>query len=268
MSTIFNKEIKEVMIKRHSVRNYENRLLSKEIIGKIEKYINEVKNPFNGKIRIKLIKKDDSNKDVKLGTYGVIKGVNYFLAVASEKGELDLESLGYVFEKVVLYCTFLGLGTVWMGGTFSKSTFAKAMNIKENEAISIVSPLGYEGGKKSLLASMMGSKNKKRKSYEEVFFNNNFNNPLSKKDAESYSEVLEMVRIAPSSMNKQPWRILKVGNKFHFYTAGKIEMNRIDIGIALCHFHLMAEEQNLNGEFKIIEPKIESEYKYVMSWIG
>ncbi len=43
MSNIFNKEIKEVMTKRHSVRNYENRLLSKEIIEKIEKYINEAK---------------------------------------------------------------------------------------------------------------------------------------------------------------------------------------------------------------------------------
>lgn len=268
MNTIFNKPIREIIELRHSVRNYEDKPLEKDVIDKIETYISETTNPFNGKVKIKLIKKDQSNKDVKLGTYGVIRGANYYLAVASEKGDLNLESLGYVFEKVVLYCTSLGLGTVWLGGTFSKSSFAKAMNLKENETISIVSPLGYEGGKKSLLASLMGSNNKKRKNYNEVFFNNDFNNPLSMEECEKYGEVLEMVRIAPSAMNKQPWRILKIGNEFHFFSDGKIEMNRIDMGIAFLHFHLMAKEQGLSGEFKIADPKINSKYAYVMSWIG
>ncbi|MEG1254976.1 nitroreductase family protein [Clostridium sp.] len=268
MDNIFNKPINEVIQLRHSVRNYENKDLSEKVIQKVEEYINNIDNPFDAKVRVNLIKKDDSNKEVKLGTYGVIKGANYYLAVACEKGNFNFEALGYVFEKVILYCTSLGLGTVWLGGTFNKGKFAKAMSIKENEILPIVSPLGYEGGKKSFLASMMGSNTNKRKAYSEVFFDKDFNNPLSKETAEKYSEVLEMVRIAPSAMNKQPWRILKQGNKFHFYTDGKMEMNRIDMGIALCHFHLTAKEKSLNGEFNITDPKVDTKYKYVISWIG
>ncbi|MGL5354357.1 MAG: nitroreductase family protein [Clostridium sp.] len=268
MKNIFNSPINEVIMARHAVRNYDERLLSGEVLEKIEKFISETTSPFNGKVRIKLIEKDESNKDIKLGTYGFIKGAKYYLTVAAETGPLNLESLGYIFEKVVLYCTSLGLGTVWMGGTFNKTSFAKAMNLKENEKILIVSPLGYEGGKKSVIASIMGSNNKKRKAYEEVFFNNDFNNPLTKDMAENYGDVLEMVRIAPSSMNKQPWRIVKKGNEFHFYSHGKIEMNRIDIGIALCHFDLMAKEKGLIGQYKVCDPKIECKYEYVMSWVN
>ena len=39
------------------------------------------------------------------------------------------------------------------------------------------------------------------------------------------------------------------------------------MGIALCHFHLTALENNLEGELKINDPKIENNnLTYVMSW--
>lgn len=69
---------------------------------------------------------------------------------------LYLIALGYSLEKVILYRTSLGLGTVWLGGTFNKGNFAKAVNLKENEILPIVSPVGYEGGKKSLFAKVVG----------------------------------------------------------------------------------------------------------------
>lgn len=69
---------------------------------------------------------------------------------------LYLIALGYSLEKVIIYCTSLGLGTVWLGGTFNKGNFAKAVNLKENEILPIVSPVGYEGGKKSLFAKVVG----------------------------------------------------------------------------------------------------------------
>ena len=266
MSNIFDKPINEIIRSRHSVRNYEDKELSDDTINKIESYISNLDNPFGGKVRVKLIKKDEYNKDVKLGTYGFIKGAKYYLTVACENGDFALESLGYAFEKVVLYCTSLGLGTVWMAGSFNKGAFAKAMNLKENETIAIVSPVGYEGGKKSIIGSIIGSKKKPRKSFSDIFFNNDFNTPLSEDLAGEYAEALEMVRLAPSAMNKQSWRIVKQGNLIHFYSNGNIEMNKIDLGIAMCHFDLTAKENGINGEFKLTDPKLDTEYKYVISW--
>lgn len=271
MNTIFNKPIKELITSRYSVRNYNDAPLSKDIIEKIENYIHTPTNPFNKKIRIKLIKKDDSNKDLKLGTYGVIKGANYFLAAACENDDLSLISLGYTLEKVVLYCTSLGLDTVWLGGTFNKGGFAKAMNLGENEILPIVSPVGYEGGKKSIIGSLIGSNKNKRKPYSEIFFNNNFDTPLNAINSNEYLEPLEMLRLAPSAVNKQPWRVLKENNNIHFYLSNTKGFTKIDIGIALCHFHLTAIENNINGEFKVINSiknNEDNKFTYVMSWIN
>lgn len=268
MSANFDRPITEIIKMRHSVRSYENKNIPEEIIEDIEGYISSLDNPFNIKIRVKLIKNEDLNGKLKLGTYGVIRGSRYFLAVSCEKEKFALQALGYTFEKLVLYCTSLGLGTVWLGGTFTRGTFAKAMNLKENEVLPIVSPLGYEGGEHSFLAKQFNKNTNKRKNYSEVFFNEEFSCGLTKGEAKEYAEVLEMVRLAPSATNKQPWRILKQGNAFHFYIEGSIKFKKIDIGIALCHFHLTALEKGLHGEFKIEEPKINNEFSYVISWIG
>ncbi|BCZ45442.1 nitroreductase [Clostridium gelidum] len=271
MNTTFNEPINEIIKKRHSVRNYENTGISKDVKEKLQVYLDEINNsvgPFGGKVKIQLFEKDDTNKEIKLGTYGVIKGASYYLAVAYKKSNYDLEDLGFLFEKVILYCTSLGLGTVWLGGTFNKGNFAKAMELKEDEKLPIVSPVGIEGGKKSILARMFGSNTFKRKEFTEIFFYENFDTALIPKDCKEYTEVLEMVRIAPSAMNKQPWRILKDGNNYHIYSEGKIEMSRIDIGICICHFYLAAKEKGLKGEIKVLIGKEDNKYKYVASWIG
>jgi nitroreductase len=263
---LYNKPIEEIIKSRYSVRNYDNKLIDEEIVKKIENYINKVSNPFDIKVRVKLLKKEDIKSEAKIGTYGVIKGENYYLAAACEKKEFSLEALGYTFENVVLYCTSLGLGTVWLGGTFNKGEFAKAMKLKENELLPIVSPLGYEGGNKSLLGKLMGDHRNKRKKYSDLFFDGSFDKPLIYEETDKYGKTFEMVRLAPSSVNSQPWRMIKEGNNIHIYSINKTEMNKVDIGIALCHLDLYLKESGINGEFNFVNPNIESKYRYVISW--
>lgn len=269
MNHEFNKPLNELIETRHSVRNYSDLPLSDEILQKIEDYIAKLTNPFNKAIKIKVIKKDPTNKDIKLGTYGVIKGANYFLVSACENDDLSLIALGYSLEKVILFCTSLGLGTVWLGGTFNKGGFAKAINLKENEVLPIVSPVGYEGGKKSLIANLFGSHTNKRIPYTELFFNENFDTPLEPNESCEYTAPLEMLRLAPSAMNKQPWRVLKEDNNLHFYITTPKGLTKIDIGIALCHFHLATKEFNISGEFKSLESlqaTPTNNFTYIMSW--
>lgn len=263
------KSIKEVITTRHSVRTYTNTPIPEELITKIKNYIKTVDNPFNKNIRIELIAQNTDNSNIKLGTYGVIKGANYFLVSACENDSLSLTALGYTLEKVILYCTSLGLGTVWLGGTFNKGNFAKAINLKPNEILPIVSPIGYESSKKSIIATLMGNNNNKRKPYSELFFNENFSTPLTKETSKEYFEPLEMLRLAPSAINKQPWRVLKVKNTLHFYIDSKKEVAKIDIGIALCHFHLTALENGISGKFEILDTeknKENQELSYIISW--
>ena len=74
-------------------------------------------------------------------------------------------------------------------------------------------------------------------------------------------------------MNKQPWRVVAAGNSAHFYeksSRGFVsdavgDMQRIDIGIALCHFMLAAQELGLPTSLKVDDPGIpaEDDTKYI-----
>lgn len=265
MNTLYIKPITEIIKARSSVRSYSNEVISEDLIEVIENYINNIDNPFNINVRIRLIKKENYDGVVSLGTYGVIKGAKYFLIAVCENKEFSLEALGYVFEKVILYCTALGLSTVWLGGTFNKSSFKKTINLKEDEILPIVSPIGYASNNKSFLEKLMKN-NRNRKEFSSIFFDKDFNTPLTSNIDKVYKEALEMVRLAPSSMNSQPWRIIKEGENLHIYTNGKKNINKIDIGIALAHIDMYMKEMNREGEFKKIKYKSD-EYKYVISWI-
>ena len=56
-------------------------------------------------------------------------------------------------------------------------------------------------------------------------------------------------------------------DNFHIYNIGKSKMNRIDIGIALCHLDLFLKEMWIDGEFRSTNPRLDTKYKYVVSWI-
>lgn len=264
---------------RSSVRTYENRDLSANEKAQINAYIDNLSNPFSADVTFRLLEKASSTDGEKLGTYGVIKGAgNYIVASAADK-ELALEGLGYSFEKLILYATSLGLGTCWLGGTFNRSGFAAAMNLKEGDLFPCISPIGYPAGKKSTMESLMRwvSKADQRKEWSELFFKQNFSQPLTKDDAGEFAFPLEMVRLAPSAVNKQPWRIVQDHDAYHFYLARslksdneKIDLQRVDMGIATCHFHMAVLEKELLGKFqKLAKPGIQipEQMQYIYSWI-
>ncbi len=254
------------IMKRRSVRNYSGELIADAELEKLRDYISELDGAagvFGSKVRLELI---ESGGGEKLGTYGVIRGARFFMTAACKKSAHDMEDVGYQFEKLILFATQLGLGTVILGGTFSRGGFSKAIDLQADEALPVVSPVGYEGGGKSLLGRMIKSNAGNRKPWDELFFDGDFTTPLSS-GGES-AEILEAVRQAPSAMNAQPWRIVKDGEAaFHFYSAGKIDMNRIDMGIAMCHFEIAAAEKGFEGRFEVLERENAENLKYLASWV-
>ncbi|MBU4438049.1 MAG: nitroreductase, partial [Firmicutes bacterium] len=162
--------------------------------------------------------------------------------------------------------------------TFSRAQFEKAMDIKKDELFPAISPIGYATGKKSITESIMRKtmKSDKRKSWDEIFFENSFENSLSKKAANEYASPLEMIRVAPSATNAQPWRVVKKQGSYHFFethksNAGEDEkmIKKVDLGIALSHFHQTALEHGLAGRFEKredIKIDIPEHTNYIISW--
>lgn len=184
-------------------------------------------------------------------------------------------------ESIVLYATSMGLGTCWIGGTFKKGQFAKAMQVQEGEILPIVLPIGYEKEKKSIIDKTMRliAKCEKRKAWNEMFYFRDFSCPLTQHyTLNGFKDAFENVRLAPSAINKQPWRIVKHGNEFDFYVnedkdekkETSYDIKRIDMGIAMCHFELTCKELGIKGKFKVGSPKINdapNNYKYLITWI-
>lgn len=130
-----------------------------------------------------------------------------------------------------------------------------------------------------------GANADKRLPWERLFFNEDFKSPLTRQMAGDYAASLDMLRLAPSASNKQPWRVVKDGARWHFYlqrTSGYQErsllkfykiadLQRIDMGIAMCHFDLSAGELGLQGAWRFEEPEIEKpdEFnEYTASWLS
>jgi nitroreductase len=265
---------------RKSWRSYKDRDIDNDLWERIKNELSgEYKGPFGNIVRLNIFAKRhiEEDKNIALGTYGFVKNARYFLIGAVKPNDKALEDYGFCFEKAVLYLTDLGLGTCWLGATFRRSDFARAISATEEEIIPAVSPFGYTTEQRSIRDRLirMGAKSKKRKPWDELFFAHTLNTPLPKDDAGPYALPLEMVHLAPSASNKQPWRISKKDNEFHFFLQRskandihKVDFPSIDMGIAMCHFELTAQEQGLQGKWTQTQTDIEIENaEYIVTWI-
>jgi hypothetical protein len=268
---------------RQSKRNYRNDLLADGLIVKINQLLDENSiGPLGNTIEFKLIEKEEAESDykVKLGTYGFISGAKYFIAGAVDLSKpFILEDYGFLLEKIVLHLTDLGLGTCWLGGTFNRSVFARVLGSNKDCVIPAITPVGYPTSSNSIKENLIrwGAKSNSRKPWDDLFFNEGFSHSLQEALAEAYQTPLEMLRLAPSASNKQPWRVVMDGNGFHFYlleTPGysnavkAVKLQRIDMGIAMSHFDETCRELNLAGSWKVTRPSITcKDEQYLVSWL-
>ena len=270
--------IVETIKKRCSVRTYQDKELEPDVREMLQSYMDNLENPFGMQVKKYIIDKKLASEGEKLGTYGVIKGASTFMGISGPDKDLAHVAAGYEFENLILEATALGLGTVWLAATFNRDGFASAMGIPKDELFLAISPVGYPAVKRSLTESLMRTamRSSCRKEWNTLFYLDNFQTPLHKDEAGDYAEPLEMLRLAPSDKNTQPWRVLKSGNSYHFFVTyksgisrGEEIIKRVDAGIALSHFHQTALELGLKGCFKQAEPKnieLPQNTYYITSW--
>ena len=220
-----------------------------------------------------------------LGTYGFIRGANAFVIGAAKPEGRWLEDFGYQMETIILYLTSLGLGTCWLGGSFTRSSFAQKISLKDDEHIPAVTALGQIAGGDSSRRGLVRrfARGERRLPWEKLFFDRDFNHPLSDGNSEGDRLALEMVRLAPSASNKQPWRVVRDGETFHFFLQrtpgyresllkkilGIFDLQRVDMGIAMCHFDLTMKELGFQGIWSAQEPEIKKPVElteYIASW--
>lgn len=264
--------IANVIRERRSVRTFNGRALRAEDVEKLNDYIRKIENPYEIPVEFKLL---DAKKNGLSSP--VIAGAEQYIGAKVKRMPHAEEAFGYSFEMMVLCAQSLGIGTTWIGGTMDRAAFEHAMALGADEMMPCASPLGYPAEKMSLREAMMrrGVKADTRFLFGELFFSTD-GTPLTRERAGELAEALELVRLAPSAVNKQPWRVFADGNAAHFYEkknkgfdAEKTgDLQKVDVGIALCHFALGAQEAGWELRFSLDDPKIAAagDMEYVASW--
>jgi len=256
-----------------------------------EKARSLTRGPLGNPLRFRLAARTEESADALkgLGTYGFIRGATAFLVGAVSPGERHLEDYGHAMEQLVLFATGLGLGTCWLGGSFTRSSFSRAVEATWQERVPAVAAVGVianvEAARGGVIRRRVGAD--LRLPWESLFFDGAFGVPLSRTEAGDFEEPLEMLRRGPSASNKQPWRVLREGGggpAWHFYLqrtpgyrgglGGKLlrleDIQRVDMGIAMCHFELVLREAGRTGKWVVRQPPVEAPQgtEYTVTWEG
>lgn len=280
---------RELIDRRYSCRIYVDQPIADEDQRRLVDYMaTKTDGPLGSRARFGLIAAapGDASALKRLGTYGFIKGATGFLVGAVRRGPKDLEDYGYLLEEVILHATGMGLGTCWLGGTFTRSSFVRRFGgLSRDETMPAVVSIGLIGddGTEHIREREEGSR---RLPSSELFFQRSFGEPLRIAPDDWYAEPLEAVRMAPSATNRQPWRIVRDGAAWHFYLRrtkgyGKgsalftvlriADLQRVDLGIAMCHFELVAHDCGRAGSWVVSDPGIPlpgRDAEYVATWIA
>jgi len=232
---------------------------------------------FGEELLIDIVEKGvGTDKQMKLD-YGIISNHSTYIVGKTKSNTLSRMSYGYVVEKAVLKATALGLSTCWVG--YFENEFFTDIKLEPGFIIPSIVIMGYPG--KTTISDKLlklTASSGQRKEWSQLFFEDSFSIPLVPKNAGLYEDALEMLRLAPSSGNTQPWRAIMESNgkRFHFFKkpiSQRYEekgLHDVDMGIALSHFDLVVKQNNINGKWERL-PEIGKTYKerleYMISWV-
>lgn len=229
--------VEEAIRARRSVRTFEASPVAEEVLEFVQEYIGSKPQTLPGcGCRLVLLER---KLDGKVGTYGVVRNAGYFVAVVHKCGMpgnresgndgLEVVNAGIVGERLVLELTRRGIGTVWLGGTFSRGTVGELVKPAPDERVDAVIAFGNPAPKESFTGRLMArmSNARSRKPFDSMF---------RVKPQSGYRHALEMMRLAPSATNRQEWRAVETDNGIDFFTADTNRFAALDLGIGLAHF--------------------------------
>ncbi len=284
----FSRPIADLVRQRYSCRTYRPEPIQPEVRQRLDQVVaSQHTGPLGTHSRFSLVtaEEGDSRALRGLGTYGFVRGATGYIIGVTRESRENLVDYGFLMEEIVLFVTDLGLGSCWLGGSFTKSRFAQRVRPTASEIVPAVVAIGIIAEKPRAFDKKIReiAKADRRRPWERLFHLEQFNQPCTPEQAGDYALALEMVRLAPSASNKQPWQVVLSEDCFHFYlrrTPGYREsylakflnfadLQRIDLGIAMCHFERTARENGLSGKWVVGEPDIQPPdafHEYIASW--
>lgn len=235
----------ETIFKRKSIRKMESSPLDQNIMDEVLAQIASLKPMIPGiRTEIRMLKNDDVKGMFKVDA-------PHYLAIYSEEKDGFATNAGFMLQQLDLFFSAKGIGCCWLGA--SKPT----KNAEPVAGLEFVIILAF--GKPVEPLQRKSVAEFKRRSLSEI------------SDIKGSDDLLEPVRLAPSGMNNQSWFYLGNADRIDAYYAKSMiydQMNRVNLGIGLCHLWLSATHQKKAIDFVIErseEGRTPKGYRYVVS---
>jgi len=240
------------IFKRKSIRNFDLRPLDDDTLADISNHLRALESMHDDiKIELKIISPDNVKRRM-------MKRAPHYIAVFSEAKAGYLTNIGFMLQQIDLYLSHNSLGSCWQGIPSPKKEVLESSNLEFVIFIAFGKPKDPQSLHRTKISEF------KRKSLHEIT------------DIKGADELLEAVRLAPSSTNGQPWfftgdeNIINVlAVKPNFVKALLVkDYYLIDIGIAIYHLKVAAEHLGKKTEILFDEP-VKSDafkgYEYIIS---
>lgn len=247
-----NNELYNMIFKRksfHLFRGIGNEHISDDELRDIEEFFNKVKPLYDDiKVKIKIVKEGVSCK----------RGQEYCILFYSEKKDNYLQNIGYMGEQLDLYLVSKNIASLWFG--IGKVEEKQLDGLDFVIMIAISKADSDDKFRKDMYKS-------KRKEVSEIW------------NGDSYLDIANIVRFAPSACNTQPWLVDAKENELVVYRYRKlgkrgimpkdrvVYYNQIDIGIFLCFLELCLDKNNIKyGRELFIEEDHEKEKNLIAKY--
>lgn len=269
-------DYKALIPKIKSVRNYKQTTVSPEILKELKNFDNKGKKLIkNIDIHVYIKDKEEVFEQLKgiAGYKNHMLEAPHYIVILSEEKDYFIENTGYIGEGLRLKAFELGVNSCWI--TFEDGEeIKKSLMIDSDKKLTALIALGYDDNKIKVFnaAANMGYNPSKadinkvednisyRLGVEDVVFMKEWGSCAAADDL-SYRGLLDgfnYSRLAPSTLNRQPWRFILDDNLVILAMRKDDGINeyegRIDTGIVMLYFESIVDSTLFDIEWIMGKP--------------
>ncbi|WP_027701891.1 nitroreductase family protein [Metaclostridioides mangenotii] len=285
-------DYKALISNRKSIREFKDNPIKQEQLVELEKFSDSCKKLVpNIEVEIKLLDNSRDKVSEKLQNIAGYKGnmieAPNYIFILSEVVDNHIENAGYIGENIVLKATEIEIDSCWITFEDSEKILDK-LEISSNKSISAIIALGYEAtsykkkivnptktGESYSLSNMeiVDNDTSTRLGVEEIVYIDEWGKNI---DAETLAEralldAFNYARMAPSTLNRQPWRFIVDGGKVILAIRNDEYTNtyesKIDAGIVMLFFESIVRTTLFDTSWTLKKTdktyNIPSDYKYI-----
>lgn len=281
-------DYKNLIPKIKSVRDYKKTTVKPEILNELKHFYEKGKKLVN-EIEIEVFIK---NKDEVFEQLEGIAGYKenmleapHYIVILSDENDYYIENTGYIAQGLILKASELGVSSCWI--TFKDGDeIKKNLMIDSDKKLTALIALGYDDNKIKVFndanlgynpskaeIKIVEDNTSHRLDVEDVVFMNEWGNCADADDLSNRGllDGFNYARLAPSTLNRQPWRFILDDNLVILTIRYDANINeyedKIDTGIVMLYFESIIDSTLLDITWIMGKPdkkfNIPDDYKIV-----